>query len=268
MRWWDGAQWSNQTQSGGQPGGTAALDATRPDIAIPGAGFAGAGFTGTAMPGGPVAGAPLAGAAGPGLAARPKGAPVPWAWVVAATPVLLLAVAAAVAAMGGETGSTAGYILIGDAVACVIAVIAAWRDARSLRSNQELAGTGIAWWSLLAPWAYLWARAAKRAGRTNLDWILLAVSLGAWLLIIAISAPIVGKVAVASTTFNRVKVQNDIARGIDNQLGVRATVACPKDPPLKPGSTFQCLARATDGSRALVNVTIQDRSGDYTWRTS
>jgi Domain of unknown function (DUF4333)/Protein of unknown function (DUF2510) len=200
--------------------------------------------------------------------AAAKGAPVPWAWAVAATPLILLAVAAVIAALGGQSGSTSGYILIGALVAGLIAVFMSYRDARTLVNSQDLGGAGIAWWSLLSPWAYLWARAAKRSNRTNLDWILLAASVAGWVLVVAIATPVISNVAAANTSFNRAKVQTDIARGIQNQLGVRAKVDCPQDPPIHPGSTFQCIARAADGSRALVTVTIQDRSGDYTWRTS
>jgi Domain of unknown function (DUF4333)/Protein of unknown function (DUF2510) len=231
MRWWDGSQWIDRTQP------------------LTGA----SSQPGAAYPGGPTAA---------------KGAPVPWAWAVAAVPLLLLAVASAAAALGGQNGSNAGYIAIGGFVACVVAVFMSYRDARALVNSRELGGTGIAWWALLAPWAYLWARAVKRANRTNLDWILLGASLAVWFLVIGIATPIVNNVATANTTFNRAKVQTDIARGIRNQLGVSAVVNCPLDPPIHPGATFQCIARAKDGSRAFVTVTIQDRSGDYTWRTT
>jgi hypothetical protein len=162
---------------------------------------------------------------------------------VAAIPLLHLAVAVVIAAVGGMTGSTAGYVLLGAVAADLVAVFLAYRDARSLKTAGNLRGTGIAWWALLAPWAYLWARAVKRYGRTNLDWILLAASAALWFLVFVISAPIVSSVANATTTFNQAKVQADIARGIQNQLGVHAVVRCPKDPPVHPGATFQCLAR-------------------------
>jgi hypothetical protein len=251
LRWWDGAQWLNRTQPAGgpaSPGGAAAGQPEPPGYTSP---FA------TPDPGAALY-----------VPSHAAGAPVPWAWAVAAIPLLHLAVAVTIAALGGSTGSTAGYVLLGAILAGLVAVFLAYRDARALKAAGNLRGTGIAWWALLAPWAYLWARAVKRYGRTNLDWILLGASAALWLLVFVISAPVVSGVATAATTFNRTKVQADIARGIQNQLGVHAVVSCPKDPPIHPGSTFQCLARASDGSRALVTVTIQDRSGDYTWRTS
>jgi hypothetical protein len=304
LRWWDGSQWVDRTQpvSAGQPVNVGQpVNAGQPaSVGQPvsagqpmgagmpmgpgpmSAGPMGAGMpTGPGMPmgGGPMGAGPMGpgpmGAAMPAGAGIPmagpvavKGAPVPWAWAVAATPLILLAVAALFAALGGENGSTSGYIFIGVVAAAVIAVFMSYRDARMLVTSGDLRGAGIAWWSLLSPWAYLWARAAKRSNRTNMDWILLAASVAGWVLIVAIATPVINNVAVANTSFNRVKVQTDIARGIRNQLGVRATVDCPQDPPIHPGSTFQCIARAADGSRAMVTVTIQDRSGDYTWRTS
>lgn len=283
LRWWDGSHWLDQTQPNNvtQPvnaGQTASVgqpvNAGQPmGAGMPmGAGPMGPGPMGTGMPtstevpmgaGMPAGtGMPMA---GPAVS---KGAPVPWAWAVAATPLILLAVAAVFAALGGQNGSTSGYISIGVVVAAVIAVFMSYRDARMLVNSGDLRGAGIAWWSLLSPWAYLWARAAKRSNRTNLDWMLLAASVAGWVLIVSIATPVINNVAAANTSFNRVKVQTDIARGIRDQLGVRATIDCPQDPPIHPGSTFQCIARAADGSRAMVTVTIQDRSGDYTWRTS
>src|SRR5690242_2013361 len=152
LRWWDGAQWLNRTQPAGT--GTA-----------PGAAAAGPG-----QPEPPGYTSPFA-APAPGtvpyVPAHAAGAPVPWAWAVAAIPLLHLAVAVVIAALGGMSGSTAGYVLLGALPAGLVAVFLAYRDARALRAAGNLPGTGIAWWALLAPWAYLWARAVRRYGRTN-----------------------------------------------------------------------------------------------------
>jgi hypothetical protein len=268
LRWWDGARWLNRTQPASWAGPAPAPSPADGPAGGPAVAAAVAGFGQPEPPGytSPFA-APAPGTV-PYVPAHAAGAPVPWAWAVAAIPLLHLAVAVVIAALGGMTGSTAGYVLLGAVVADLVAVIAAYRDARALKAAGNLRGTGIACWALLAPWAYLWARAVKRYGRTNLDWILLDASAALWFLVFVISAPVVSSVATAATTFNQVKVQADIARGIQNQLGVHAVVSCPKDPPIHPGATFQCLARASDGSRDLVTVTIQDRSGDYTWHTS
>lgn len=68
--------------------------------------------------------------------------------------------------------------------------------------------------------------------------------------------------------FNQSRVQAQIANAIKKRTGVSVTVDCPRDPSLSPSSQFQCVATASDGSTVMVNVTIQDNSGDYTWQTA
>jgi len=70
---------------------------------------------------------------------------------------------------------------------------------------------------LLVPWAYLWARAVKRVRSTNGDWGLFAGAVGAWVLVIVIAIPVVNNVMTASTVFNRVKAEAEIASGIEQQ---------------------------------------------------
>jgi hypothetical protein len=180
--------------------------------------------------------------------------------------VILLAVAAVAAALGGPSPGVVGYIWIGNIVATVLTVFMAYRDARALKVSGELAGTGLAWWSLLTPWAYLWARAVKKANRTNGDWGLLAASLTLWVLVIVIATPLVSSVATANAVFDRAKVQAAVAKGIQDQSGIAVNVNCPQNPPMNPGTQFQCVATAKDGSRAFVTITVQGKNGGYTWR--
>ena len=63
----------------------------------------------------------------------------------AAVPLLHLAVAVVIAALGGMTGSTAGYVLLGAVAAGLVGVFLAYRDARALKAAGNLPGTGIAW---------------------------------------------------------------------------------------------------------------------------
>lgn len=183
-----------------------------------------------------------------------------WAWAVASSPLLLLAVAAVVAKAG-----LSQPLLIGAAVADVLAVFAAARDARALRAAGEPVGPGLAWWCLLLPWIYLWARALRRVNKGYADWALLAAAVTVWLLVIVVSVPVIGRATGGGQTFDRAQAQAVIAKGIRAQLGVAVTVDCPQDPPLNPGSQFQCVATAADGSASTVNV--QDRGGDVTWQT-
>ena len=82
-----------------------------------------------------------------------------------------------------------------------------------------------------------------------------------------VSSPVIGAVTTDSATFDQAGVQAQIASGIKAQSGVLVTVSCPANPPIDPGSKFECIARAADGSSTLVTVTIQDRQGDIIWQT-
>jgi hypothetical protein len=272
LRWWDGTQWGPQTQP--LPG-----QAQQPQSPYPGAvpqgpsgydAFVGQqGVAGRYRQGGPA----YAPGWSPGPApavyapARPRSVPGPWAWAVASAPLLLLGVAALVALAASVNVSVTACLLIGGLVADVFAIFAAYRDTRALRAGGEPVSGGLAWWCLLVPWAYLWARAVKRVNKSGADWGLLAGAVAAWLLIIVIASPVVGSAITTGAVFNQAQVQATIAKGIKNQTGVAVTVSCPSDPPLNPGSQFECVATADDGSTTSVTVTIQDRSGDIIWQT-
>jgi hypothetical protein len=271
LRWWDGTQWGPHTQP--MPGPWQETRPPHPSVPASGGGGSGAyvGRHGGAEQ--PQAGtahgpgwhpAPTMAVAPPGL--RPAG-PGPWAWAVACAPVLLLGVAALVGVLVGVNTGVSTCLLIGALIADVFAIFAAYRDTRALRAAGEPVSSGLAWWCLLVPWAYLWARAVKRVNKGSADWGLLAGSVAAWLLIIVIAAPVVGSAITTGSVFERAKVQAQIANGIQAQTGNTVTVNCPASPPLDPGSSFQCIATSADGSTTAVTVTIQDRSGDMTWQT-
>jgi len=277
LRWWDGRQWGPQTQP--LPGLRQESRSPYADAPAPGRGgydaFPGQqGGTGRhRQSGGPqddTANAPGRTPVPPPSsfpAARPPSAPAPWAWAVACSPLLLLGVAALVAVLAAPNAGVSQCLLIGAAVADAFAIFAASKDARALRAAGEPVGSGLAWWCLLVPWAYLWARAVKRTNKTNTDWGLLAAAVAVWLLAIVVSVPVIGSATTTGETFNRAQAQTDIAKGIKAQSGVTVTVNCPQDPPLNPGSKFECIATAGNGSTTLVTVTIQDRNGDVIWQT-
>ena len=178
----------------------------------------------------------------------------------------MLAVAILAAAAEGPGGSISRYVLLGTVVADVCAIFAAWRDTRSLRAAGEPVGGGQALWCLLTPLAYLVARAVVKTRKRNADWGLLGASAAAWVLVIAISTPVINGVATDNATFNQAYVQATISKGLKAQAGVAATVRCPQDPPMNPGSQFECAAAAADGSVTMITVTIQDQSGDWAWQ--
>ena len=264
LRWWDGAQWGPETQPIPGP----RQETQSPYAAVPAFGgsraFAGqqGGAGQRGVPGRPSG--PLPGAVVPSPRSVPPG---PWAWGVASAPLLLLGVAAAVAAVASVNIGVSQCLLIGALAADVFAIVAAYRDARALRAAGEPVGAHLAWWCLLVPWAYLWARAVKRVNKGSADWGLLVGAAAAWLLVLVVSVPVIGSVITDSAIFEQAQVQSQIASGIKAKSGVAVTVSCPKDPPLNPGSQFQCVATAADGSTTLVTVTIQDRQGDIIWQT-
>jgi len=238
LRWWDGQAWSQHTQPLPPP-----------------APANGHGTTGSPVPG-------AAAAAARGSASSP------WAWAVAASPLVLLGIAALVSVLTAPGSSVSQCLLAGDVVAAVFAIVAAVRDARALREAGEPVGAGLACWCLLVPWAYLIARAVKRTRKSGTDWGIFSAGVIAWLVVIVISVPVTSSARTSGETFNQAQVQSQIASGIKAKSGVAVTVACPQDPPVNPGSTFQCVATAAGGSTVAVNVTIQDSSGDYIWQVA
>ncbi len=66
--------------------------------------------------------------------------------------------------------------------------------------------------------------------------------------------------------FDRAGTQQQIITGAAAQGISLASVDCPAAPSMNAGDQFQCVATATDGSTAAVNVTWQDDIGSLTWQ--
>ena len=182
LRWWDGAQWGPHTQS--LPDQS---EPAQPTVAPP-----------TAQP----------------------SAPDSWAWAVAASPLVLLGIAVLVSVLASPDAGVPQCLLAGNIVATVFAVVAAVRDARALRETGEPVGPGLAWWCLLAPWAYLIARAVKRTRKTGTDWGIFAAGVIAWLVVIVISVPVTGSSAPQQMTVNgTVVVPDNPADGDTSSVG-------------------------------------------------
>jgi hypothetical protein len=62
-------------------------------------------------------------------------------------------------------------------------------------------------------------------------------------------------------------LEQSIATGISEQMGVSATVACPDDRPISQGDVFTCTATTTDGQQITVQVTQTDATGNVEWET-
>ena len=192
----------------------------------------------------------------------PPGPPVRWAWALALTPAAWAGAAALVAA---GTGISFGSGISWTALpALVFAMFAASADTRALRQAGERAPGLLPWLVLIGPWAYLLARAARRRGLPGPRWSLPVTGAVSWLAAIAALAA-AAAVAAPGLQLDRAALQADIEKGIRTQQGVAVTADCPQDPPMNPGSVFQCTATAADRSVAIVTVTVQD---DIVWKVT
>jgi len=63
------------------------------------------------------------------------------------------------------------------------------------------------------------------------------------------------------------EIEFALRSGITRQTGVKMeTVRCPDEVEAREGETFSCLARASNGQRARVEVTQRDDEGSVSWR--
>lgn len=63
------------------------------------------------------------------------------------------------------------------------------------------------------------------------------------------------------------RAETAIRSGITRQTGVKIdTVRCPDDVEAKRGETFRCVAQASNGQRARVEVRQRDDEGSVSWR--
>lgn len=62
------------------------------------------------------------------------------------------------------------------------------------------------------------------------------------------------------------KAEREITKGIEEQTGVKSTVACPDDVEIKQGDTFECTATPEGGGEpGTVTVTQKDDEGNISW---
>jgi hypothetical protein len=63
------------------------------------------------------------------------------------------------------------------------------------------------------------------------------------------------------------KAEVAIRAGITRQTGVKIdSVRCPDDVETQKGDSFRCVARASNGQRARIEVTQRDDEGSVSWR--
>jgi Domain of unknown function (DUF4333) len=63
------------------------------------------------------------------------------------------------------------------------------------------------------------------------------------------------------------EAESAIRAGLTRQTGVKIdSVRCPDDVEARQGDTFRCLAMASNGQRARVEVTQRDDEGNVSWQ--
>jgi hypothetical protein len=84
---------------------------------------------------------------------------------------------------------------------------------------------------------------------------------------IAPAAVTVSVVACGDAKLDTDRAESAIRAGITRQTGVKIdSVRCPDEVEAKQGETFRCVARASNGQRARVEVTQRDDEGSVSWR--
>lgn len=76
-----------------------------------------------------------------------------------------------------------------------------------------------------------------------------------------------GLAACGDAKLDTDRAEAAIRSGITRQTGVKIdTVRCPDDVVARRGETFRCVARASNGQRAGVEVRQRDDEGSVSWR--
>lgn len=73
--------------------------------------------------------------------------------------------------------------------------------------------------------------------------------------------------ACGEAKLDTARAESAIRSGITRQTGVKIdTVRCPDQVEARRGETFRCVALASNGQRARVEVTQRDDEGSVSWR--
>ena len=78
---------------------------------------------------------------------------------------------------------------------------------------------------------------------------------------------VAGCSSTSTATLRAGDVQDQIARGLAEQVGGEFTVSCPSAVPALAGTTFTCsVTDAADGRTMMVTVTEVDDAGGFDWQ--
>lgn len=83
----------------------------------------------------------------------------------------------------------------------------------------------------------------------------------------AVALVALGAAACGKAELDTERAESAIRKGITRQTGVKIdSVRCPNDVEARQGDTFRCVAVASNGQRARVEVTQRDDEGSVFWR--
>lgn len=190
---------------------------------------------------------------GPGV-----GAPAPHravdntlAWTLAFAPLIFVLLDGILLAAGiGEA-----FAAVSVVVAVLFNIILSWADARRVRAAGFDVSAALA--VFLVP-VYLFRRANRTGQKLAIPvvWCLCFVASFA-------SAGLVGN--VVGVAIDVPAVEAEISGELRDAVGVTVGVDCPSNVSPRPGSSFQCIVSG-DGEKAIVDVTVQNTTGDIVWQ--
>jgi hypothetical protein len=191
------------------------------------------------------------GGAGFGEWAAPAKVDNSFAWAIAFAPLLIVLINGLLAVMGGGSGATLAFLAaVGLNVALALA------DSRRVRAAGQNLSTALA--VLLVP-VYLFLR----QGRLRQNYAIPIVWCVSFLISLGGAGIIGNTIGVQIDTGS---VERSIQTGVQKQLGQSVTVQCPSSVSVRTGASFQCVVKASDGSSAIANVTVQNSQGEVVWR--
>jgi hypothetical protein len=176
-------------------------------------------------------------------------------WAAAVAPLIGLAISAAVAAVSG----VAVALVAGWVVYFVVNTLVARWDAKVLARK----GLKAPWsWAIVIMPVYLFKR-QKLLLRHQLLTVVWVVT---FILTVILQSSVLNGAASRNLTLDQGALQQQIVAKADETVAGGVTASCPSET-LHQGETFQCVLTAiADGSTAIVNVTVQNNSGDLVWQ--
>lgn len=174
------------------------------------------------------------------------------AWALAFAPLLGVVAAIALSSINSSLVAASGL------AALTINVLLSFIDERMLKKAGVLGKESLLGWAVILIPVYLYKRSQLLEQTRAIPIIWCAC------FICAVAADVLVP-SLYGVPIDSARLEAKIAAGIQEQSGLSVTVQCPSNVMAKPGTSFQCIASG-DGSRAVVNVQVQNSQGDVVWQ--